>query len=525
MALIESTLDDFKRGSPFSTIHDPMANNFSRLNTGAPLSFMAKEPSISKLGGVYWVPKSWLPAEYAKQPWYDQCIIEPLDVSYVTAKRSRAIAHKIGTVDKTYSVVYDSSEYIGLPRFLGISLFGKPSKDARCAGDACEWPEWTKDESRVLRPEQELALKWALDDLDRWGGTFVEADCGVGKTAIALKLCHDLGPRAMFIVPTIELLKQVLHVAKSWCPGIHVGILQGAESYKKCLTTKDGHDCPLVVASIDTLVSAGSSWPKEFFRRFGTIVVDEAHHIAAKCLSQVLPLLPSKNIIGLSATPDRKDGLQAVIHWLLGPLSFRFQRLPHILEITGLPFVPTFLHWITVKHSMATDDDSSRRSPPLVVQQQRLARNGRRDNIILDRVLRATLEDSSRRVLFLTLFCDHADRLYDSLCERGHSSITGLSYGKTVKGIPIDVARFLVRTWQKCGEGFDDKSLTDLVLMLPRSTIQQVVGRVQRLNEGKAACYIWDIYDEHFGDGCIDGMRFSRIKFYDKRGIKSVTLT
>ena len=392
-------------------------------------------------------------------------------------------------------------------------------------GDVCEYPAWTTDESRNLRPEQNLALKWALSDLEAWGGTFVEADCGVGKTAIALKLCHTLGRRAMFIVPTIELLKQVLQVDQVWCPGICTGILQGAESYKKCLTTKDGRDCPLIVASIDTLSSAGSSWPKEFFRRFGTIVVDEAHHIAAKCLSQVLPLLPSKNIIWLSATPDRKDGLQAVIHWLLGPLSFRFQRLPHILEITGLPFVPTYLNWITVKHSSVLTDDSSMRTPPLVVQQQRLARNRRRDQIILQRVLSDVLADASRRVLFLTLFCDHADRLYDQLLELGHESITGLSYGKTVKGIPIDVARLLVRTWQKCGEGFDDKSLTDLVLMLPRSTIQQVVGRVQRLNEGKSACYIWDIYDENFGDGCIDGMRFSRIKFYDKRGIKSVRST
>ncbi len=523
---VEDVLDTFRRASKFWALDDVDTTNFQRLNTRGPLRRILKastDPTMcTKLGSVYWVPKSLLPVDYEKAPWYDQCIIEPLDVSYVKSRTSK-FAHKIGIVDKTYSVVYDAPDYIGIPRFLGLSLFGGASKDARSYGDTMTWPAWTSDTDRSMRPEQDLAIKWALEDLERWGGTFIEADCGVGKTAIALNLCHRLGKRSMFIVPNTELLHQVKEAAeKVWCPGVHIGIIQGKDSIKKCLKaskTDTDDQNQLVIASIDTLTSAGPSWPKEFFRRFGVVVVDEAHHIAAKCLSQVLPLLPSRYIIGLSATPNRKDGLQPVIHWLLGPLSFRFQRLPYLLKATGLPYVPTLLQWIKISHRGVITGE---KMPPLVTQQQRLARNTYRDTTIARTLIDATKDDERRRVIFLTLFCDHASRFYERLKSMTDSTV-GLSTGESVEGEPIATAKFIVRTWQKCGEGFDDKTLTDLVLMLPRSTIQQVVGRVQRLHEGKTEAYIWDIQDDNFGDPMIDGMRFTRMRFYKERGIRSVS--
>jgi hypothetical protein len=112
--------------------------------------------------------------------------------------------------------------------------------------------------------------------------------------------------------------------------------------------------------------------------------------------------------------------------------------------------------------------------------------------------------------------------LYNNLCTRGLEESSGLDTGESIKGISKDKAKYLVRTWQKCGEGYDDKTLTDLVLMLPRKTIQQVVGRVQRVLEGKDCAHIWDIHDVGFRDGTIQGMKASRAKFYKERGIHPV---
>lgn len=520
---LSDILDEYRRTSSMFPLSDSLTTKFSVLNTEAPLQFIFKtmtdptDPTdtITKLGAVYWVPKRFLPKSYDKQPWYDQCIVEPLDVSYVTKKvpAKAKYAHKLGNVDKTYSLVYDTTDYVGFPRFLGLSLFGAPEKDGRSEGDRIEYPSWTTEAHRSMRPEQDLGIQWALEDLAKWGGCFIEADCGVGKTCMSLNLVYRLGRRAMFIVPNLELLEQVKEASSTWMPGISIGIIKGAKSFAK-FNFDSTH---MAIASIDTLVSAGPDVPKDFFKKFGTIVVDEAHHIAAKCLSQVLPLLPSKNIIGLSATPDRSDGLQAVIHWLLGPLSFRFQRLPKILEATGLPFVKTVVHWISYGHRLS-DADSESRNLPLVVQQQRLARNIFRDNLILNTVVPFIKDE--RRVLILTLFCDHADRLYENMCARGLEHLTGLDTGSSIKGVPKATAKYLIRTWQKCGEGYDDKTLTDLVLMLPRKTIQQVIGRVQRVLEGKLYAHVWDIIDDNFPDGTVQGMRASRARFYRDRGIR-----
>ena len=61
------------------------------------------------------------------------------------------------------------------------------------------------------------------------------------------------------------------------------------------------------------------------FSSFGTVVVDEVHHIAARVFSNALPKVSSKFMIGLSATPNRKDGLSKVFEWFIGDV-FNYKK-------------------------------------------------------------------------------------------------------------------------------------------------------------------------------------------------------
>ena len=63
-------------------------------------------------------------------------------------------------------------------------------------------------------------------------------------------------------------------------------------------------------------------------------------------------------------------------------------------------------------------------------------------------------------------------------------------------------------------EGYDDPTLDTLVLALPRSKIQQVIGRCERYHEGKLNPLIIDIVDSHF---FFKGMYRKRQKFYTER--------
>ena len=59
-------------------------------------------------------------------------------------------------------------------------------------------------------------------------------------------------------------------------------------------------------------------YPDSLFEQFGFTIVDECHHIAAEVFSKALPRVCSNVTLGLSATPNRKDGLSKVFHWFLG---------------------------------------------------------------------------------------------------------------------------------------------------------------------------------------------------------------
>lgn len=57
--------------------------------------------------------------------------------------------------------------------------------------------------------------------------------------------------------------------------------------------------------------------------QYGQIIVDECHHISAFTFEQVLKKVNSKYVLGLTATPTRKDGLQPIMEMQLGPVRYK----------------------------------------------------------------------------------------------------------------------------------------------------------------------------------------------------------
>jgi hypothetical protein len=86
--------------------------------------------------------------------------------------------------------------------------------------------------------------------------------------------------------------------------------------------------------------------------------------------------------------------------------------------------------------------------------------------------------------------------------------------GKAKSDVPIVVA-----TYQFLEEGYDDETLDTLVMTMPRSKIQQVVGRCERTHEGKLVPLIIDVVDTF---SVFEAMSWKRIKFYKSRGFKII---
>ena len=134
--------------------------------------------------------------------------------------------------------------------------------------------------------------------------------CGRGKTFMALNIAVRLGKRFLIIVDKEFLLNQWKDEIQAFCKNIRIGVLQGP----RIDIDADKYDC--TICMLQTLCSR--EFPSNFFNEYGFTIFDECHHLGAVYFSKVLQLVQTKWQLGLSATPQREDGLMSVFTAYLG---------------------------------------------------------------------------------------------------------------------------------------------------------------------------------------------------------------
>lgn len=393
-------------------------------------------------------------------------------------------------------------DIVGIPKFFGLSALGVPGQDLRSEGLRIK-TEWNEDVT--LRPEQQKGVENTCKTLDKWGGAFFVADCGFGKSVIVARLIHRIGRRAMVLVPRLTLVHQMVQDLggsssdrRPLLSGATVAVLQG--SWEKCKDAVEHAD--IVVASLDSVASF--RFPQSFWETFGLVMFDEAHHMAAKTLSAILPHVPSKRIVGLSATPNRKDGLEHVLFWLLGPTSFVYQRLP---SVTGVK------NTVQVKRLRGVKiDDVFMYGGKLAfaAMLNSVAASEERNDMIVKLV--EDLLPTRKKILVITAFREHCDNLAEKL--QSLVPVQVLHGGKKRKRDDVPTS-LVVATYGLLEEGFDDADLDTLVLCTPRSTVQQTIGRIERVKAGKLVPLVLDIVDHN---SVFFAMWQKRKKFYGSRG-------
>jgi superfamily II DNA or RNA helicase len=128
----------------------------------------------------------------------------------------------------------------------------------------------------------------------------------------ALYIASRLKVPTLVIVHNSFLRDQWEDRVKSFLPFARIGRIQGDK------IEVEGKD--VIIAMLQTI--SMKDIPLATFKPLGLIIVDECHHIASEVFVQALPKVTSKYMLGLSATPLRKDGLMHVAHWFLGPLLY-----------------------------------------------------------------------------------------------------------------------------------------------------------------------------------------------------------
>jgi superfamily II DNA or RNA helicase len=374
-------------------------------------------------------------------------------------------------------------------------------------------PRGCLDEVRILLQEHESRLE--LEDLRNSGNpidasffgeltnaqrqavkAILEYDSGVivappgfGKTVLGTYLMAQRKCSTLVLVHRQPLLEQ-------WKSQIGIFLGRDAKSIGQIGGGKRKLTGQIDVAMIQSLSRKDSV--DDIVAEYGQVIIDECHHLPAVSFERVLSEVKAQYVVGLTATPQRRDGHQPIIHMQIGPVRFRADPRNQLAQ-------RSFEHRLVVRE---TDFDATVQISDITIQELYglLVTNEKRNEQIADDVLMAMEE--GRSPILLTERKEHLDRLHERLKDfvrhivilrGGRSAKERREVEAQLASIPMDEERLILATGRYIGEGFDDARLDTLFLALPvfwKGTLVQYAGRLHRLHPRKHEVRIVDYVDK-----------------------------
>lgn len=347
-----------------------------------------------------------------------------------------------------------------------------------------------------LRTTQSAAMRQLLDH----DTSVLVAPPGTGKTVIA---CAAIESRA---ASTLVLVDRKA-LADQWRDRLqkHLDFKCGQIGGGRSKTTGLLH-----IALLPTLARRDNI--EEITAKYGFVIVDECHHVAASAFFaffHVLSRIPARYWLGLTATPERRDGLEGLIYHQLGS--------HHVtIESTGPGQLPTdgsdlltpqpVLRLHPTGFRYTGDADPSAPGGMAEIYRTLIADEDRLDQIV-DDVLRAA--ETGANILVLTTWVDHLNAIAERVRAAG-KTVTVLSGAikarergqiadELANRTPDSEPLLIVGTSSFIGEGFDCPALDTLFLAAPitfKNRLVQYIGRITRPYPSKTTATVHDYHDE-----------------------------
>jgi superfamily II DNA or RNA helicase len=308
----------------------------------------------------------------------------------------------------------------------------------------------------------------------------LEAPAGAGKTVMAMALIARRRQPTLIIVHTKELAAQAIARAV---------VVLGLDEEQIGLVG-DGH-CTVGQKLTVGLVQTLARGIPPALRDVGNVVVDECHHTPAEHMATVIGQFPARYVLGLSATPYRRDKLDRVINFYLGSIVARI----HKADLADRLVTPRVIKSDTALR-LAGDSFTE-------LVSQLVADDGRNRLIVADV---AAAAQAGRRCLVLSDRVGHVERLAWLLTAAGvtaaplHGRLPRWERAGVVEDLAAGDLQAVVATGSLVGEGFDCPSLDALFIATPVSyggRVVQYLGRVSRTAPGKVDAVVYDYFDHH----------------------------
>ena len=379
-----------------------------------------------------------------------------------------------------YGVYHEDKTHLYLPKHFGIERYGA----VPTTRDVAKTPEWNWQFTGALRPVQLPVVNSFL--LPEPHDGIISLHTGGGKTVCALFIASRLRVPTLVVVHNTFLRDQWIDRAKSFLPNARIGRVQAD------VCDVDNKD--VVIVMLQTL--SMKELNVDVFASIGLVIVDECHHIASEVFVQALPKVTSRYMLGLSATPDRKDRLMFAIHWFLGPLLYKSDTGDSVDTAVNVEVYEyqnddrEFNEIVMSSQGMV--------SVPIMVNKLTACEDRTR---WLCRILE-DVSEGGRQILVLSDRVQHCQDILAGLPEelRETACILGTAVKAEVRAEYCKTKAILIATYSMCKEGFDVPTLNTLMMATPRPDIDQIVGRILRVEKTGRVVHplIVDIVDPQF---------------------------
>jgi len=365
-------------------------------------------------------------------------------------------------------------------------------------------PDHIEYEDRRSCPEMpKLKFVLKLDDIDRdqrYEGQQAAVDAmfaneqgliirppGTGKTQIALKFAAECETRTLVLVHTKDVFEQWVNYIERSIPELEgkVGMIRGAHC-------KIGHITVAMVQSLVNYVEKDKKW----WRQFGCIIADEAHHASAPTWEVVLNTCPARYRFGFTASPTRADGKHPTMKFIIGPVIHR-QKFSSPIDLVVEPVRTNF----SFRYRGAFDWGKLLTT---------LVENDERNTMIAEIAVREIKEGNS--ILILSRRIEHLERIqaemallfdFDEGWLQQVKVLTSKVKGRKeiLEDFRSGKVRCLLAT-QLADEALDVQRLNRVCLTHPgkhEGRLIQQVGRALRTHPDKKDAKIYDFIDLKVG--------------------------
>ncbi len=377
--------------------------------------------------------------------------------------------------------------------------------DKRHVGQKFEDNQQQKSEKVQFRAKLRKDQSDAVAALLKHDTGVLVAPTAFGKTVTAIGLIARRGINTLVLTHSRQLVEQWQERLKTFIQGIEIGVIKGGK--RKPSNQID-------IATYQSLINKKDNSIDPLLFNYGQVIVDECHHVSAPRFELLLSEARAKYIVGLTATPERRDGHQSIIFMQVGPIRHRIKQNS----------IAPFEQSVVVRSLSFSPPDKLQQTDnrPLIADVYRWLMTCEKRN---SHILKDAVEEieKDRNPVILTERREHADELGQQLIARGYrvQVLRGAMKAKERRDAKegIKTAQVIIATGKYLGEGFDLPRLDTLLLALPiawKGTLAQYAGRIHRQADNKKQVTIYDYVDT--GLPMLQRMFQRRFKGYDVMG-------